>query len=239
MMMQLTACWTDLFNICLYNDDVQDCDTRWAQILLGTSEIPQEDVLGCLYKMKLQGSEQLTSSRVGYVQPWFESRWSNAELSKIEDHGKTTYWSDDQEARLRSLEWKNWDGSMGQKSWREKASASREKWENAYSGKQQDSVRKGTPVVLTTGPILVKEHTHPLLLWERRPRLTEVSLIEMAVQEERVLQYWKARGRAKNGREENAQDRRLIYGTLPCACLQVWVWMQVSCQTHWGWWTSQ
>ena len=49
--------------------------------------------------------------------------------------------------------------------------------------KQLDSVRKGTPVVVPTGPILVKERNHPLLL----PRLMEESLVEIAVQEERVL----------------------------------------------------
>ena len=50
------------------------------------------------------------------------------------------------------------------------------------------TVFERTPVVFDHGPILVKEHKHPLLLQERRPRLAEESLIEMAVQEERVLQ---------------------------------------------------
>ena len=36
---------SDLFNICFQNDDVQDFDTRWDQILLGTSELPHENVL--------------------------------------------------------------------------------------------------------------------------------------------------------------------------------------------------
>ena len=44
------------------------------------------------------------------------------------------------------------------------------------------------PVVFTTVPILVKKHNHLFLLRERRPRRTEESLKEMAVQEERVLQ---------------------------------------------------
>ena len=86
----------------------------------------------------------------------------------------------------------------------EETPALREMWENVFSGKQLDNVPKGTPVVLTTGPILVKEHDHPLLLWERRPRLTEGSLAGMAVQEERVPQ-------------ESARNRRVIYGTLPYA----------------------
>ena len=49
---------SDLFNICLHDDDLQDFDTRLDQVLLKTSEIPEENVLEGLYKMKLQGSAQ-------------------------------------------------------------------------------------------------------------------------------------------------------------------------------------
>ena len=49
---------SDLFNICLHDDDVQDFDTRWDQVLLTTSEIPEENVFEGWYKMKLQGSAQ-------------------------------------------------------------------------------------------------------------------------------------------------------------------------------------
>ena len=50
---------SDLFSICLQDDDVQDFDIRWHQILLGTSEMPPENVLEGLCKNRLQGSEQL------------------------------------------------------------------------------------------------------------------------------------------------------------------------------------
>ena len=40
---------SDLFNISLQNDDVEDFDTRWDQILSGTSELPHENVLEGLY----------------------------------------------------------------------------------------------------------------------------------------------------------------------------------------------
>ena len=49
---------SDLFNICLHDDDVQDFDTRWDRVLLTTSEIPEENVFEGWYKMKLQGSAQ-------------------------------------------------------------------------------------------------------------------------------------------------------------------------------------
>ena len=41
---------SDLFSICYQDDDVQDFDTRWAQIFLGTSEMPPENVLEGSYK---------------------------------------------------------------------------------------------------------------------------------------------------------------------------------------------
>ena len=66
--------------------------------------------------------------------------------------------------------------------------------------RQQDSVRKGIPVVLTTGLILVNEHNHPLLLLKCRLRLTEGSLMY-----------------SKKSSEERAQNRHEICGTLQYA----------------------
>ena len=50
---------SDFFNICFQDKDVPDFDTRWDQILLGTSVMPSEKALEGLGKNKLQGSEQL------------------------------------------------------------------------------------------------------------------------------------------------------------------------------------
>ena len=50
---------SDLFNIRLHNDDVQDFDVRWDHALLSASETPTEMVLEELYKSKLQDSVQL------------------------------------------------------------------------------------------------------------------------------------------------------------------------------------
>ena len=55
---------SDLFNIRLQNDDVQDFDTRWDQALLSASELPAETVLEDLHRSKLQYSAQ--SHTVGY-----------------------------------------------------------------------------------------------------------------------------------------------------------------------------
>ena len=50
---------SDLFNILLQNDDVQDFDVRWDQDLLSASETPTEMILEGLQKSKLQVSVQL------------------------------------------------------------------------------------------------------------------------------------------------------------------------------------
>ena len=47
---------SDLINILLQEDDVQDFDTRWDQALLAASVIPTEMVLEGLHKSKLQDS---------------------------------------------------------------------------------------------------------------------------------------------------------------------------------------
>ena len=56
---------SDLFNIRLQNDDVQDFDTRWDQALSAASEKPTEMVLEGSYKSQLQDSVQLQS--VGWL----------------------------------------------------------------------------------------------------------------------------------------------------------------------------
>ena len=59
---------SDLFNVRLQNDDVQNFDTRWAQALLSASEVPSEMVLEGLYMSKLQDSVQLQTTWAMYEQ---------------------------------------------------------------------------------------------------------------------------------------------------------------------------
>ena len=46
--------FADLFTINLRNDDVQEFDTRWDEILLSMTKIPPDDVLDSLYKLKIR-----------------------------------------------------------------------------------------------------------------------------------------------------------------------------------------
>ena len=51
--------YADLFSITLRDDNVQDFDTRWDEILLSMMKIPSDDVLGSVYKLRVRGSDQL------------------------------------------------------------------------------------------------------------------------------------------------------------------------------------
>ena len=52
---------SDLFHVSLHGGDIQDQDTRWDQPLFSAIEIPRENVLESLYKMKMRDSVQLQS----------------------------------------------------------------------------------------------------------------------------------------------------------------------------------
>ena len=47
------------FSIILRNDDVQEFDTRWDEILLSMTMIPPDDVLESLYTLRIRESDQL------------------------------------------------------------------------------------------------------------------------------------------------------------------------------------
>ena len=49
----------DLVSVILHDDDVQEFDTRWDEVLLFMSKIPSDDVLESLYKLRIRESAQL------------------------------------------------------------------------------------------------------------------------------------------------------------------------------------
>ena len=49
----------DVFSITLRNDDVQEFDTRWDEILLSLTKNPLDDILESLYKFGIRESDQL------------------------------------------------------------------------------------------------------------------------------------------------------------------------------------
>ena len=55
--------FADFFSITLRNDNVQEFDTRWDEILLSMTKIPSDDILESLYKLRIRESDQFTTVR--------------------------------------------------------------------------------------------------------------------------------------------------------------------------------
>ena len=52
--------WTmRLFSVTLHDDNIQEFDTRWNEVLLSMSKTPSDDILESLYKLRIRGSAQL------------------------------------------------------------------------------------------------------------------------------------------------------------------------------------
>ena len=49
----------DLFTLVLRNDDIQEFDSKWDEILLSMTQIPSDDILEGLYKLRIRESEKL------------------------------------------------------------------------------------------------------------------------------------------------------------------------------------
>ena len=53
--------YADLFTIVLQNDDIQEFDSKWDEILLTMTHIPSDDILESLYKLRIRGSEKFST----------------------------------------------------------------------------------------------------------------------------------------------------------------------------------
>ena len=54
----------DLGSIVLRNDNIQEFDTRWDEILLSMEQFPPEDILESLSKLRIRVSEKLRRIRI-------------------------------------------------------------------------------------------------------------------------------------------------------------------------------
>ena len=51
--------YADLFTVVLRNDDIQEFDSKWDEILLSMTQIPSDEILESLYKLRIPESEKL------------------------------------------------------------------------------------------------------------------------------------------------------------------------------------
>ena len=51
--------YADLFSDTLHDDNIQESDERWDEVLLSMSKIPSDDILESLHKLRIRESAQL------------------------------------------------------------------------------------------------------------------------------------------------------------------------------------
>ena len=51
--------YADLFSVTLHDDNIEEFDTRWDEVLLSMSKIPSDDILESLCKLRIRESAQL------------------------------------------------------------------------------------------------------------------------------------------------------------------------------------
>ena len=148
--------YADLFSVTLHDDNIQEFDTRWDEVLLSMTKISSEDVLESLYKLRIRQSDQLKTALELYDIE-IHQKISMPNYQKLKTMVKRSI---DQKLRLR-----NFDASK-QVQWLRVTGdqvALEEEQEFALSGKQIVSVREETNAVSDTRVMIVQNrHQKPL-----------------------------------------------------------------------------
>ena len=92
--------YADLFSVALHDDNIQEFDARWDEVLLSMSKIPFDDFLESLYKLRIRESAQLETVLAFYDME-IHQKISLPKISEIEDKVKRRK---DQKPRLRNFE---------------------------------------------------------------------------------------------------------------------------------------
>ena len=79
--------YADLFSVTLRDDNIQEFDTSWDEVLLSMTKIPSDDFLESLYKLRIRESEQL-KKRIGIVRHGDSSEDIGSQLTEVEEHGE-------------------------------------------------------------------------------------------------------------------------------------------------------
>ena len=90
----------DLFSVSLHDDNIQESDTRWDEVLLSVSKIPSDDILESLYKLRIRESDQRKTVLELYDME-IHQEISMPNYQKIEDNGEESI---DQNLRLRNFD---------------------------------------------------------------------------------------------------------------------------------------
>ena len=94
----------DLFSITLRDDDVDNIDMRWDEILLSMTKIPPDDILERLYKMRTRESDQF-KNRIRILRHGNSSEDIKAWLTDVENDGEEKHKSETQISKHWRQKW--------------------------------------------------------------------------------------------------------------------------------------
>ena len=83
----------DLFSVTLRDDNIQEFDARWDDVLLFMSKIPSDDILESLYKLRIRESAQLKTVLELYDME-IHQKISMPNYQKLINHGEEEYRSE-------------------------------------------------------------------------------------------------------------------------------------------------
>ena len=79
--------YADLFSVTRRDDNIQEFDTIWDEVLLSMSKIPSDDILEILYKLRIREPVQLKTV-LEFLRYGDSSEDMGSRLSKVENHGE-------------------------------------------------------------------------------------------------------------------------------------------------------
>ena len=105
--------YADLFSVTLHDDNIQEFDTRWDEVLLSMSKIPSDDILESLYKLRIRKSDHVkTVLELYYME--IHQKISMPNKQKLKTMVKRSI---DQKLRSRNFDARHWKiepGAVGQ-----------------------------------------------------------------------------------------------------------------------------
>ena len=101
--------YADLFTISLRNDDIQEFDSKWDEILLSMTQIPSDDILESSYKLRIRESEKLKTVLELYNMEIYQKK------AGPDYHRLKTMVKIEQSLRMKNFEARN--GNLKQAHW--------------------------------------------------------------------------------------------------------------------------
>ena len=151
--------YADLFSIILRDDNIQEFDTRWDEVLLLMTKIPSNDILESLYKLRIRVSAQLKTVLDLYEMeihlkismPNYQKLKTMVKRRKIRNSDFETLTP--RTGKSKQVQWKRVERDQ---------SALKEAKVYVTSRKKKASVRRETSAVSATKPKIVRKNQNTL-----------------------------------------------------------------------------